>query len=399
MERVEILPVFNSSLFDVAEFLHRWRGIEAEGSYFQQYVHENALSIERRLRWLLLENPVAAEGSPLGYCLRDQLGAIRGLNLAFPAAFLSADKRFFGLCSGSYFVEPTARPMGFYLFRKYLGSPKYSFFFATTCNAQSSELWRKAGGRAVPNSEMEYFLPLRLDAMIPASVATKTSSETALGISRICGQIANPIVRLLTRSSAKLAIEPCQDWNKLSELSRCHRPANYITSDRSTEFLQWRYGPASPLYPCGIYLIRDKQGNEGWFCLGNVLRGKQGQIRASVLLDMIWPRGKMRVRDIFQEILRLASAGSDAVFFRSQPGLDYREYSHWAIPHRLKAPRAFVLIPKGAPSLALDSLGCDESDDSAWSFPWMDAREGSDLPVALESEANPARKESEFLSS
>jgi hypothetical protein len=379
MDGVEIQPILSSALPDVAAFLYRWRGNEAEASSVPQYVRENTLSIERRLRWLLLKNPVAIEGSRLGYCLRDRMGDIRGLNLAIPAAFLFEDQRLLGLCSGSFFMEPPIRPLGFYLFRKYLGSPGYSFFFATTCNAHSSALWRKLGGRAVPNSEMEYFLPLRLDVMIPAFVATKTSSAAASGIARICGQCANPILQLLTRPSTKLIIEPCQDWEKLAHLSRRHRSANYITSDRSAAFMQWRYGPGSPIYPCSIYLFRDRQGNEGWFSMGNVIRGQHGQIRGSALLDAIWPRKTMSFTGILQEILRLAAAGADAIFLRSQPGLDYREFSRWVIARRLEAPRAFVAIRKGCPLLALDSLDYDDSDDSAWSFQWTGARGRSDL--------------------
>jgi hypothetical protein len=379
MEGFEIQPILSSGLPDVAGFLHRWRGNEANGSSVQHYVREDTLSIERRLKWLLLENPVATEGTRLGYCLRDRLGVIRGLNLAIPAAFLSADQRLLCLCSGSFFVEPPARPLGLYLFRKYLGSPGYSFFFSTTCNAQSGELWRKLGGCAVPNSEIEYVLPLRLDVMIPAIVDTMTSSDAVSGIARICGRFANPILRLITRPSAKLAIEPSQDWEKLSELSRRYRSPSFITGDRSAEFLRWRYGSASPLYPCGIYLFRDNQGNEGWFSLGNVLRGGQQQICGSILLDAIWPREKMSFRGILEEILRLAASRADAIFFRPRPGVDYREYSPWIIPRRLETPRVFVMMRKGAPSLDLNLFDYDDSDDSAWSFQWPGARGRSDL--------------------
>jgi hypothetical protein len=359
MERFEIQPVLSSALPDVADFLHRWRSNEGVDSPIQ--------NMERRLRWLLVENPAATEGSPLGYCLRDRSGVIRGLNLSFPSAFLAGNQRILGLCSGSFFVEPPARSMGFYLFKKYLGSPGYSFFYATTCNTSSAPLWQRLGGSAVPTSETEYILPLRLDVMMPAFVATRTSSEIASGIARLGGRCANPVLRLLTRPSAQLTIEPCQDWEKLSELFRRHRSASYMTSDRSAEFLQWRYGPASPLYPCGVYLFRDPQGNEGWFSLANLIR--KG-VRGCSLLDAIWPREQMSFSGIFQEALRLASTEADAIFFRRQPGLEYREYSRWVLRHRLAAPRAFVLTPKGELPMPLDSLDYDDSDYIAWKSSW-----------------------------
>jgi hypothetical protein len=368
-ERFEIQPVLSSALLDVAAFLHRCRRDQAAGIAVHspsQRVSESVLSIERRLGWLLVENPVAREDSVLGYCVRDRTGVIRGLNLCFPSAFLAGDQRLLGLCSGSFFVEPDARSMGFYLFKKYLSTPGYSFLFATTCNAYSEPLWRMLGGRAVPDSETEYILPLRLDVMIPAFVATRTSSEIASEIARIAGRCANPVLRFLTRPSAALTIEPCQDWEKLSELFHRHRSAN-ISTDRSPEFLRWRYGPASPVHPGGVYLFRDKQGNEGWFALGNLVRR---HVRGPCLLDLIWPQGKVSFKEIFPEILRFAAAGADAFFFRRQPGLEYREYCPWAIPHRLEA-RTFVISPRGAPTMALDSLDYDDNDYVAWIFHWQ----------------------------
>jgi hypothetical protein len=208
--------------------------------------------------------------------------------------------------------------------------------------------------------------------MIPAYVTSRTSSQVAARIARMCGRSANPILRFLTRSSAKLAVEPCQDWEKLSELSRRHRSPDHITSDRSPALLQWRYGPGSPSHPCDIYLFRDELGNEGWFSLGHLIRGQVGQFRASVLLDAIWPREQISYRAMFQEILRVTAATADAIVFRWQPGLDYSKYNRCVIPRKLEAPRAFVSVPKGAPRFPLDSLDYDDSDHIAWAFQWTD---------------------------
>ena len=356
MEPFEIQPIASFALPDVANFLSKWRDDENESSSAQGVFCEDSQSIVRRLRWLLLENPVVTDNVPHGYCIRDPLGSIRGLTLCFPAAFLAADQRLLGLCSGSFFVEPEARTLGYYLFRKYLSSRGFSFFFATTCNANSGPLWRKLGGCAVPNSETEHILPLRLDVMLPALVSVRTSSGVASETARLLGRCANPVLRLLARQSTELTIEPSRDWQKLSELFRRHRVADWITSDRSPEFLQWRYGETSPQRPCDIYLFRDRRGNEGWFALGNVLRGRHGQIRGTVLLDAIWPQEKLSFRDIFREILRLVAGKADAIFFRPRPGLDYCEYSRWVIPRRSDPPPAFVITRRGDPPLSVASL-------------------------------------------
>jgi hypothetical protein len=366
MERFELQPVVRATLPEVAVFLQRWRKDAETGQ--AETIH----SIERRLRWLLIDNPVAVAETVLGHCLRDDLGVIRGLNLCYPAAFVSANQKLLGLCSGSFFVEPEARSLGFYLFKNYLRTPGYSFYFASTCNTISGELWKSIGGCQVPNSEIEYILPLRLDAVIPAYVAARTSSQAAAGIARLCGRGANPILRFLSRPTAKLLVEPCQDWEKLSELARRHRSPRHITSDRSPALLEWRYGPGSPSYPCGVYLFRDEAGNEGWFSLADLSHGQGSKIREAVLLDAIWPQAGTSHKSLFQQILSVAVDTADAISFRWQPGLDYDEYRRFVIAHKLSAPRAFVSVPKNAPRLPLDSFDYDDSDYIAWRFQWAE---------------------------
>jgi len=138
----------------------------------------------------LLENPVTTDASRHGFCIRDTSGVIRGLSLNFPGAFLVGDQRLLGLGSGSFLVERQARTGGLYLFKSYLNSPGYSFFFATTCNAKSAVLWEKLGGSAVPDSETEYILPIKLDVLLPAFLTGRTSSRVAVGIARTFGRCA-----------------------------------------------------------------------------------------------------------------------------------------------------------------------------------------------------------------
>ena len=370
MERFEIQPVLSSEIPDVASFLSRWRGDWDEGSAVQ---HLDAHGVERRLRWLLLENPVTAEGPQYGFCVRDNQGIIRGLTLCFPEAFLAADRRLLGLCSGSFFVEPSARILGFYLFKKrYLNLSGYSFFFATTCNTNGAALWQTLGGCAVPNSETEYILPLRLDKLLPTLVNGRTSSRVALGMARAAGRCFNPILRVLERQSADLTVQPCQDWQKLSDLFHRHRSTKWITTDRSAEFLRWRYEQSSPHYPSDTYLFSDKRGNEGWFALGTTIRGRQDQIRGSLLLDAIWPREKMSFKAVFSGIVQSVGAKADAIFFRPRLGLDYGECSRWIVRRRLEAPQAFVITRKGDPLATAASLDLVFADGN------------SALPIALQ---------------
>jgi len=361
MKTFEIQPILGSAVPAVASFLHRWHADRGGGLSIQR--------IERRLQWLLIENPLTTDVSHHGFCIRDDSGVIRGLLLSFPGAFLAADQRLLGLCSGSYYVEPQARAMGFFLFKKYLNSLGYSFFFSTTCNAASAAIWHKSGASAIPDSETEYILPLKLDVMLPAFLAARTSSRLVAGTARTFGRCANSMLRLFAQKSGKLTVERCRDWEKLSELFRRHRSQNLITTERSAQFLQWRYGPGSPNHPSDIYIFRDQLGNEGWFSLGKMIRRRhQVQVRGCVLLDAIWPRGKMSFRDILPVVLQLVPSEADAIFFRSRSGLDYNKYSHLIVPRGLDAPRAWVMTRKGSARLQVSALDLVMADgDSAWS--------------------------------
>jgi hypothetical protein len=169
-------------------------------------------------------------------------------------------------------------------------------------------------------------------------------------------------MQLLPRKSTELIVEPCRDWGKLAELFRRHRLADRITTDRSAEYLQWRYGQSAHNRPFDICVFRDRRGHEGWFSLGNIVRGRQRQIRGCVLLDAIWPPAHMSFRDILPAIVQLAASKADAVFFQPRPGLDYGECSRWIIPCSLEAPKVFALTRKDGAPLAVSSLDLVPAD-------------------------------------
>jgi hypothetical protein len=359
--RLAIQPVHDPAIPDVATFLYRYARREA-GSSSERPVREDRRSTERRLRWLLTDNPLTTPISEHGLCARDASGAITALLLAFPSVFVAGDQRLVALGSGGFFVEPEARTLGFYLFKQYLGSPRYAFYFSTTCNPNSSVLWRALGATAVPGSDREYVLPLRYDVLLPAFLAGRTSSAAATGMARVLGRCANGVRRLLTPRARGLVVEPCRDWDKLAELSRRHRPVSVITTERSAASLAWRYDPTAPNFPFDIHVVRDPRGNEGWFSLGSITRGRHGEIRGYYLLDVVWPREMMSFRDILAAIVKVATPKADAVYFRPRPGLDQGECSRWLIPWQLDAPRAFAMTRKGDPLLPVSLLDIVPAD-------------------------------------
>jgi len=350
-KRFDIQPLLGCALPDAAAFLDRWHADGDQGA-----------STERRLRWLLEENPLATAISEHGLCIRDAAGAIVGLLLSFPGAFRAGDRRILALGSGGYFVEPPARTLGFYLFKRHLSRPGFAFFFSTTCNATSGALWKMLGAGAVSNSDAEYVLPLDLEVMLPSFLDGRTSSTRAANVARVVGRWAKAVRRRAAETSAGVITEPCRDWEKLADLSRRHRSADWITTDRSAAFLQWRYGPSSPNRASDIRVFRDRRGHEGWFVLERTIRGLRRQIRGRVLLDATWPRDTMSFDDVLAAVCRAAAPDADAIYFRPRLGVDHGEYRRWIIRRRREPPSVFAIAGKGGAPLAVSSLDLVPAD-------------------------------------
>ena len=338
-KRFEIQPLADGDLSEIAVFLDRWH---ADGDHGPPGVPAGSSGTERRLQWLLAANPLRSDATH-GFCLRDAAGGMAGLLLSFASAFRAGEQRLLALCSGSYFVEPRARTLGFFLFKRHLTRRGYAFFFSTTCNAESGGLWRLLGAEAVPDCDAEYVLPLDLEVVLASFLEGRTSRAWAAGVASVSGRWANALTRWLARRSGGLPSEPCRDWEKLAELSRRHRPPQWITTDRTAAFLEWRYGPSSPHHAADIRLFSDARGNEGWYVLGDTVRGG---IRGRVLLDATWPRDMLGFEHVLATIARGATAHAHAIYFRPRPGVDYRAAGRRIIRRRREPPPVFAIAAR-----------------------------------------------------
>jgi hypothetical protein len=342
-KRFEIQPLHADALDDAAAYLARRRP-PVDGTSWTPH-----------LRWLLVDNPLAASAPDHGLCVRDSAGGIAGLDLAFPAAFRSGDRRLLALASGGYFVEPEARTLGFYLFKRHLQSPGFAFFFATSCNAASGAVWQALGACAAAECEVEYVIPLDLGVVLAASVETRAASTPAVTAARVAGRCASAARAMLSRTS-NLTAEPCRDWDKLAELARRHRAERWITAERSAAYLRWRYGARSPNHDAEICVVRDRRGNEGWFALQPTVRGERTRIRGRLLLDAVWPRDRMSTRDVVTAMARFARREADAIYVRPRPGVDYDACRPWIIRRRREPPPVFAVAARGHAPLTPSSL-------------------------------------------
>jgi hypothetical protein len=341
--RFEIQPLHADALDDAAAYLARRRP------------RVDATSWAPHLRWLLVDNPLAASAPDHGLCLRDSAGAIAGLDLAFPAAFCSGERRMLALGSGGYFVEPEARGLGFYLFKRHLQSPGFAFFFATSCNAASGALWQALGACAAAECDVEYVVPIDLGVVLAASLQTRDASAPTVMAGRFAGRCATALRSICSRTT-ELTAEPCRDWDKLAELARRHRPQRWITAERSAAYLRWRYGPRSPNHAAELCVFRDRRGNEGWFALQPTARGERTRVRGRLLLDAVWPRDRMSVGDVITTMARFPRREADAIYLRPRPGVEYDACGPWIIRRRREAPPVFAVAARGHAPLTPSSL-------------------------------------------
>jgi hypothetical protein len=209
------------------------------------------------------------------------------------------------------------------------------------------------------DSDAEYVRPLDLGIVLSSFLAGRTSSALATGAARVLGRGATRVWRSIVRTSARVISEPCRDWEKLADLARRHRPGDWITADRSAAFLKWRYGPSSPNHASDIRVFRDTRGNEGWFSLGDTVRG---DLRGRVLLDATWPRERMGFDAVLTAIARFAERDADAIYFRPRPGVDYGDCRPWIIRRRREPPSVFAVAAKGRAALEVSALDLVSAD-------------------------------------
>jgi hypothetical protein len=163
-------------------------------------------------------------------------------------------------------------------------------------------------------------------------------------------------VRAIVSRTTGVTAEPCRDWEKLAELARRHRPDHWITAERSAAYLRWRYGRRSPNHAAQLCLLRDRRGNEGWFALQPVVRGDRTRVRGRLVLDAVWPRDRMRVRDVVSAMMRFAEGDTDAIYLRPRPGVDYDACWPWIIRRRREPPPVFAVAARGHAPLTPSSL-------------------------------------------
>ena len=298
-------------------------------------------------RWLLDEgNPARDEGIPCGEIIRNDQGLVVGMLCYVPMFFRFEDRRLLGLGGHNFYVDSSARMQGFILFRRYLNHPRADFCFSTTCNAISGPLWIKCGAAQVPESDAEYLLVFRSGPVLQEVAIKRRVPSTLASAVGLIGPLADLVARR-GKTARRIAVERCDDWDRLAAVADQHRDPSRLTPDRSVTGLMRKYqgmiriGVATGKLD-GTYRFRDGSGQEGWFSVQERSRGRSGQIRGVNLLDALWPQKLMKVEDVLYAIIEAVAPHADLLSIRDRIALGLRPGLVGFRRRRLVAPEAFL---------------------------------------------------------
>jgi hypothetical protein len=302
-------------------------------------------------RWLLDEDNAARdEGIPCGEIIRNDQGSVVGMICYHPVFYRFGDRRLLGLGAHNFFVDPTARMQGFILFRRYLNHPRADFCFSTTCNANSGPLWTKCGAVPVPDSDAEYLLVFRTGPVLQEAAMSKRVPKTLASALGLIGPLADLVMRT-GKTVRRIAVERCEDWDRLAAIADQNRDPSRLTPDRVANEMKRKYEPiirggVATGKVDGTYRFSDKSGREGWFSVREKSRGALGQIRSVNLLDVIWPRTLMKVEDVLYAIIQVVAPHADLLSIRDRIALGLRSGLVGFRRRQLVVPEAFLFTQK-----------------------------------------------------
>jgi hypothetical protein len=275
------------------------------------------------LRWMM-KNPDLQPDHPLGLSLWSGEGKLAGMILSVPRLYRLGERRLLGLAAGDFFVESTARLQGFFMLRRFLGLAGADFWYANSCNRQSGPLWAKCGAAMVPESDVEYLLPIRVGP-IAQELAIRKGWPRAVGSMLNALGPAASLVLGRWASTCRMDVEYCVDLEHLASIAERNRNPEYLQPDRSVAYLEWVYGSLPPT-PSGeqlqqIFTFRDATGLEGWFSIQFDRRGGLGQIRTARLVDVVWSPARMGFTDVIAAIVKMTESRCDLLSIRGRVGL------------------------------------------------------------------------------
>ena len=242
-------------------------------------------SVERHLRWFLLENPARRPEDALGLGLRaaDQLV---GCILCVPQAFRAGTKTILLMGSSSFYVDHRHRGHGGRIFLKYSRLANQYPLFGTSANAEAAALWKAAGARPIPDSDAELFGVLRWPPVAEEFIHLKYANQL---LSRLAGSpIANAarlILHLKIDDGESDALQPLTSAEQVNDLP-IHNSSAKLTAMRDLLYIRWRYFSGKDA-TVSAFAFRSRGPDQDLLVTVNQrTRGYRGQINTLNVLDV-----------------------------------------------------------------------------------------------------------------
>lgn len=242
-------------------------------------------SVESRLRWFLLQNPVRDPQVPLGCGLRSPAGELVGCILCAPQDFRFQQQTLTLMGSSSFYVDERYRGSGGLLFLKFSEFGRRWPLFGNSANADAARLWKARGGTPIPFSDHELFGVVHWGPVIEELLRRRGGGR----LSRFAGRASSRVVGLAKR--LKLAGSESADLFRLAAAEEVmelpiHEPPMELTAKRDLQYIRWRYYSNQDA-TVAVFAFRSKRlGAEALVTVNQSLRGYREQIRTLNLLDI-----------------------------------------------------------------------------------------------------------------
>ena len=297
--------ITEADISDVAAYLARQAGA-GEATATQ------GLPPERRLRWLLLENPARVDDVPLGWCIRDARQNVIGTLLCVPLRVAARDVSRTALMSCKFFVDEPYRGAGLVPFRNYLKLGRQYPLFCTSANAVSGELFAGAEGYAIAGTDHTMLGVARCAPLAEEWVFRKTGRSALSRVTALPSCLLPR--RKLGRSEGDL--RPLTSVEDVMALG-LPPPGDAVAVVRDAPYLRWRYFSADSANE--VLCFRGRGAGPQMVVVNQVRWGHRKQIRVLNVLD-VWPPLDADTASSLVQLLWTRYEGAfDALWLRSQP--------------------------------------------------------------------------------
>lgn len=242
-------------------------------------------TVERHLRWFLLENPARQPQNALGFGLRTD-DRLVGCILCIPQAFCFDKKTIILMGSSSFYVDAGHRGNGGRVFLQYCRLGKQWPLFGTSANPEAAALWKAASASPIPGFEGELFGVLRWPPVAEEIAHRRNPSRL---LARLAGSAVSSIAGVLR--SLKVNIDSSDTLQQLTNAEqanglRIHDPSAKLTAVRDLAYLRWRYFSGRDATTAAFAFRSRQPDREILVTVNQRTRGYRGQINTLNVLDV-----------------------------------------------------------------------------------------------------------------